>query len=803
VVALAPELAERLGPIPPRPDASPEVSQLRFFEGVGEFFRNVAKEGPLVILLDDLQWADAGSLRLLGFLSRRIEEQRTLVLGTYRDSEAEPNEPLRETLAELNRQRTLISVHLQRLDPSNGARLVGAVLAADRTAPELIAQVLDRTGGNPFFVEEVVRSLVEENQIERSAEEWRLRPGAHVVLPPTVGEVLRLRLRHLAPEVQETLRVGSVFASEFSFELLRAVSGVEEERLIHQVEQMLRSRLLREREIVPGQPVYDYGDEQVRDILYQDLSLVHRQRLHLKAAEALAIAHPARAEEMAYEISSHYLRGGDFERAREFAERAAMRAQAVYSHEEAIRAWARVLECLDRAPNDELRARALLSLGEEQIALLKPDAAAKAWEEAVSILDRIGNRGQMADVHRRLGYLRRQYFQQNDRALTELHRALSILEREPESPELAQVYGDLADLLWYEGQVEESKATCEKALAIARRTGTHDVEGWVYLLLASMVRPEEKEKVFRYLEDMLQVGIEHRLAEVRVGAIQNLAIVHLEILGDWRTAERLLLEGIEYARSIKSLSSEMTLRTRFLPLVLLFGGQLDRARALAQEMLDYMAKFSDTPEPLPLYILGRVDTIRGESVSAKKQFNEALSILEKAPDWTVRMICLEGFATLLRSEGDISGAMSYLREAYRGAQKAGDSAIFSQHYCCILAGLVALGLAADLDSEEVRGWLTELEGRVGRIDTDPARAYLARARGLVLWKTGRMSEAPAELERSVQIWSRADWPFELAMAHDELANLYRELGDPERASTHRTAARETWSRLGAPARGAS
>ena len=797
VVTLAPELAERLGPPVARSETTPEASQLRFFDGVAEFFRNATKEGPLVVLLDDLQWADAGSLRLLGFLARRLEGQRLLLLITYRDAEVETNEPLRETLSELHRQRVLLTVRLPRLDPDSGAHLVRAVLASERTSPELVAKVLNRTGGNPFFVEEVVRSLLEENQIERDSGGWRLRAGAQVVVPPTVGEVLRLRLRHLTPEAQETLQIGSVLSSEFSFDLLRGITGVDEDRLLHQVEQMLRSRLLREREVVPGRSVYDFGDEQVREVLYQDLSLVRRQRLHLRAAEALANGSPARVEEMAYEISSHYLLGGDFERARDFAARAAVRAQAVYSHEEAIRSWTRALESLDQAPNDELRVAALLALGEEQVAVLKPDAAEKSWQDALAVLDRLGNRRQMADVHRRLGYLHRQYFQQNDRALAELGQALRILESEPETPELAQVYGDMADLLWYDGRVAESKTTCEKALAIAARTGTRDVEGWVYLLLASMVRPEEKEKAFEYLEHMLRVGTEHRLPDVRVGAIQNLSIAHLEIRGDWRTAERLLLDGVEYARSVKSLSSEMTLRTRFLPLVLIFGGQFERARTLAQEMLDYMARFSQTPEPLPLYILARVAAVRGENAIAKEHLARALAILDEAPDWTVRMLCLETLAMVHRRDGDPAGAMARLRECYEGAQKAGDSAFFGQHYCAILEGLVALGVAADPTAVEVGRWLSELEAFSTRLDTGPAAAHLARARGLVLWKTGNVSDAPEPLERSAAFWSKVDWPFELATVHDDLAQVYRDLADPERAEHHRLAAQDGWSRLGA------
>jgi len=798
LVTLVPELADRLGPRPPPTDEPPETSRLRFFEGVGEFLRNVAKESPLVVFLDDLQWADSGSLRLLEFLSRRLEGRRILLLITYRDTEAEAEGTVHEVLSELNRQRTLVPVRLQRMDADGAGQLVRAVLAAEAANPDLISRVLERTGGNPFFVEEVLRSLLEESHLERDPGGWRLRAGSQVVIPPTVGDVLRRRVRRLDPGAQETLRIGSVLGSEFTFDLLQAVSGTAEDRLLPQLEQMLRSRLLREREVVPGRSVYDFGDEQIREILYQDLSLIRRQRLHLKAAQAMERTDQIRVEEMAHEISRHYLLAGDFEHARDFSARAARRAQEVHSHEEAIRSWTNTLEILDRAPKDELRVTALRSLGEEQIVLLKPDAAAKAWEEALNVLDKLGNTRDKADLHRRLGYLHRQYFLQNERALSELELARGILEREPEGTELAQTYGDLADLQWYDGRIEEAKATCEKALAIATRTGAHDVEGWVYLLLASMVRPEEKERAFQYLEKMLRVGIEHGIPDVRVGAIQNLSVAHVDLRGDWRTAERLLIDGVKFARSIKSLSAEMTLRTRFLPRVLLFAGQLDRAQALAQEMLDYMAKFSETPEPLPLYVLGWIAMVRAQPSVARGHLVQALSILEKAPDWSVRMLCLQTLALVDLLEGDREAALERLRECRRAASKAVDSAIFSRVYCSVMADLVALGLDVKPPSRDVGVWLSELETLAGKLGTETSVAHLDRARGLNLWAGGRLPEAAAALERSAATWTKLDWPFELARAHDDLARLYEEIQDPVQESSHREAGRQCWSRLMPP-----
>jgi eukaryotic-like serine/threonine-protein kinase len=349
VVGLVPELADRLGAIPPAPELDPAKTRLRFFEGVARFFENVAKEQPLVLLLDDFQWADADSASLLEYFGTQVPKHPILVLVTFRDTEMDPKGALAKTLFNLRRERSLREVALQRFDADNSRELVGAVLGGVPPPKDLVQPVLDKTGGNPLFVEEVCRSLVEDRSLVRTVDGWEARPGSKIAIPATVKEVIRRRVDWIGPEAENVLAIASVFGNEFEFDLLQKLSEVEPDKLLLLVEAMLRARLLREGERAPGRSIYQFSDEQMREVLYDGLSLVRRQRYHHKAGEVLETALGDKTAERAGELAYHFLHGGDPRKAIEYFVQAGDRARAVFAHEEAVAGYGSALGLIEEA----------------------------------------------------------------------------------------------------------------------------------------------------------------------------------------------------------------------------------------------------------------------------------------------------------------------------------------------------------------------------------------------------------------------------------------------------------------------
>lgn len=348
-VGLVPELSDRLGPQLPAPTLEPKQTRLRFFEGVTRFFQNLAKETPLVLLLDDFQWADPDSVSLLEYFGAQLKEQPILVLLTYRDTELDPQGTLGKVLFDLRRQGILREVSLKRFDPDHSRDLVGAVLGGTAPPSAVVQPLLEKTGGNPLFVEELCRSLVEDRLLVRTSDGWRAKPDARIEVPTTVREVIRRRVDWIGPEAESILAIASVFGNEFEFDRLKEVSEVDSDKLLLLVEAMLRARLLREKETAPGRSMYQFGDEQTRDVLYAGLSLVRRQRYHLKAGEVLERAWGNLAHERAGELAYHFLQGNAPDRALEYFIRAGDRAEQVYAREDAASAFEKALLLLEEA----------------------------------------------------------------------------------------------------------------------------------------------------------------------------------------------------------------------------------------------------------------------------------------------------------------------------------------------------------------------------------------------------------------------------------------------------------------------
>src|SRR4051812_25709668 len=289
--------------------AAAEGSRWRLFEGIA-----ARLAPPTVLLLDDLHWADAGTLRLLAHLLRR--PRPPAVLGAYRDSEISRSHPLAAVLADLRRDGLVERLPLGGLDGTAVAELVAA-----RDAPPDLAGPLHReTGGNPFFVEEVLRHLADAGPPAQGA----------LPIPEGVKDVIGRRLSRLAADTGRALSVAAVAGREFDVALLEAVlDGVD---VLAAVEEAAAAAMLREDPAHPGR--YAFSHALIRETLYDELSLTRRVRTHRTLADALAASPSPRAAELAH----HRLEGaaaGDAPGAARTALAAATEAMRALAYEEA------------------------------------------------------------------------------------------------------------------------------------------------------------------------------------------------------------------------------------------------------------------------------------------------------------------------------------------------------------------------------------------------------------------------------------------------------------------------------------
>lgn len=266
------------------------ADRLRFFDAVDRVIIELCAVTPVVLVLDDLQWADEDTLQLLSHLVRSPEADRLLILGTYRDTEVDRGRPLSRTLADLRRERREHRLRLSGLDGAGVDDLV-AELADDRLDEDTVRAVADRTDGNPFLIEEVVSHL-----LESSDDDVAHGVPADAALPDGVREVIGRRLSRLSPVVESVLTVAAVIGREFSLDLLEPLLDVGRDELLDALDAALRAGLVREVGDRPGR--YGFAHGLAREALVEELSATRRARLHQRIAERLEATEPPPDDEV-------------------------------------------------------------------------------------------------------------------------------------------------------------------------------------------------------------------------------------------------------------------------------------------------------------------------------------------------------------------------------------------------------------------------------------------------------------------------------------------------------------------------
>lgn len=387
IAKLMPELRVRYADIPEPVALPPEQERRYLLRGVSEFVERAARMTPLLLVFEDLHWADESTLLLVQYVAQRLAEMPVLVVGTYRDTELKPAHPLVAVLPGLLRQRLGEEIVLRRLTEAGVASLLEG-RAGSAPPAELVALVYAETEGNPFFVEEVFRHLHEAGKLFDAEGAWR--PGVQIAdteVPRSVSLVIGQRLARVSDDCRRILTIAALTGKTFRVDLLARFQGIDEDNLLDALEEAGAATLIQD--VSSGREArYAFIHEQIRQTLLSLLSTARRQRLHLRIADALEALYGSDAEAHAADIAYHLCEAGaaasGSQRTASWLVRAAERALGALAFEEALRDLdtARLLLPADDAMGGvgvlRLRARALRGLA-------RIDDALAVLAEAIAI----------------------------------------------------------------------------------------------------------------------------------------------------------------------------------------------------------------------------------------------------------------------------------------------------------------------------------------------------------------------------------------------------------------------------------
>lgn len=359
VAQLGPGVHRMLGDVPPAALLQPDEERFRLLDAVVQLLVARAAHAPLLLCLEDLQWADRGSIDLIRHLARLAAGHRLLVVGTVRDVDIDRSHPLARAFGALRAEIDCELVDLKGL--STGA--VGRFLAAlvERDLPDdVVTAVAAETEGNPFFVLELVRDLVEDGTVHRDPDgRWNwTQPAREIALPHSVRDVIADRLARLSADANGLLAAAAAFDGPFRLDVASRLCGIGEEPALDAVDEMLAAGVL---EAADGVDTYTFTHRPIRQTVYASLTPSRRVRLHRRAAEALEQAcggTPSPAQ--AGEIAAQYRRSAGLpgaERGADFAIAAATHAEATGAYDDAARF---LRTALDLLPDGDARRPRLL-----------------------------------------------------------------------------------------------------------------------------------------------------------------------------------------------------------------------------------------------------------------------------------------------------------------------------------------------------------------------------------------------------------------------------------------------------------
>lgn len=679
---LAPVIRELIPDVGEPDQLAPAEEQFRILDVAAQFFVAASRQRPLVLILDDLQWADGGTIAMLRHVARFAPKERLLVVGAYRDVELDREHPLTDALAAMRREAEYELIQLRGLTQFEVAELL-ALISEHDAVPELAEAISRETDGNPFFVRELLLNLVEEGKIIRQGDRQTTSvPVESMRIPVGVRQVIGRRLARLSSSANRFLAAASAFLGPFPFAAAAIGAGLEESPALDAVDEALDAQILRPAE---RQDCYEFTHATIRHTLYGDLSPSRQVRLHRRLAEALAQVSGGDPDDSAAEIAYQYRRSASLPGAEAgvaWALRAADVARALYAWEQVVSLLGSASELLRADDPEQLQIRmqrgsALELMGRwadaegdyrTALNLAGKDAGLRAGAQlALARLDRL--RG---DYSAALGWLAQ---------AKETHRELE------DDAGLAQVLIEEGMVLNRKGEYAQAREPLNVALALARKAGDRPGTALALNDLGIVAYRQADYATARLLHEE-SLGLKRELGDRWgiAGSLNNLANVAL-VQGDYRVARALHEESLEIKRAIGD-KWGIALSLNNLGIVAYRQGDLVASLELQERSLELKREMGDKWGIAgSLGNLGMVAYAMGDYPTARARFEESLVLCREMNEKTYMAYALLGLGLVGLAENSPE-ARRHILQSLRLRHETGEQ----WYQTSSLVGVAALAL---------------------------------------------------------------------------------------------------------------
>lgn len=769
-----------VSPVPLDNSGSMALQQSRLFHcilsGLRELTRTPAGPTPLLLILEDLHWADETSLELLDYLARQlgvnaspvaeVNLEPVFILGTYRSEALEEKTPYSAWLVQKQKQRQIQELHLDPLDRAAHTRLLSNILGQPVPA-EQANPLYQRDEGNPFYTEELLGALLAAGQLSRVEGRWDLRAEHYVDLPLSLKASILERVAGLPDEDRKVMACAAVIGREFEFELLAKVAGVNERELLATLRRAINLQLIREGPVNPRpgstnhtSELYHFQHALMGEAIYGDLMARERHHWHLRVAQALETGSenpPARL------LAEHFDLAGQPEKARPYALKEAEKARQVLAFREERHFLQIGLPSLPGASQEQLAT--LHRLGLLSLAIGDIPAALKWLTQAKEGFEQTGQARQAALVLINLSFLF--WFYDPARLTSQMEQlekaALLSFSSRDQDLEALSIYSHTAFSLASGELNNQAQVWVGRAFELAGQLAGQPVHGAMQFsfLAQGLIKADgpllESENGLAAIRQVVDLALQYNLPELLMLGY-GILFTALVNLGQNEQAEQLKQDIIAYQdRTSSPKMSNLIAWHDF------FAGNWDQAERDLREELERNP--APTVDALCRVVLAHILVARQELEEARVQLDMAWQKVEFL-QFAYRAPALWAYARLLEANRQPSLAAYYYERLLNDWKTTEEKGVILP----VLQDVVEFYTATDY-LWKASQWVKELKRLVDETGNPVGLAALFSAEGAVAAAEGSWSEAIAAFRKAEKKWGELQRPYQQARAALSLAQV--------------------------------
>ncbi len=656
-----------------------QKEQFKVFETMSQFIINISKKKPTILFIDDLQWADNASLHLLHYLARNTKQERVMICGAYRIEELEMREgealPLLETLRRMGRENLYETISLKRLSREDTKEMLISLFDVSTVPNDYVDLMYTETKGNPFFIEGVSKSLIEDGIIKPEEGKWKTSVElSKIAIPNTIRDIILRRIDRLNQEEREVIKYASIIGEHFTLRLLKNVMGIEEDKLIRALDNLVRAKLVLE-DFKGGEETYTFSHPKVFEVVVEDMSKSAAQLLHRKVGNVLEEINLDNIPIVLYELAHHFYHGNEAEKTVYYAIEAGEKALKTYAMDQAIDFYKMALEAIDKldrkivnTPHYQEKKMEILSrLGEvagtigewdegldyynrlikaseergekrrlaeayRNIGLIQLrrgdwDNAVYNLEMAYDISQEIGDKRTMSNVHYHLGvvYERKGEF---GIAIRNYGEAMGISVDMGDSRIIGKAYNGMGRVYAQQGKYKESIEALKNAVSIFEKEGELEELAISYQNLGATYYFIDLDKCIESYNKAIELSEKTGYIRIKAYALSNAAEVHIKN-NQLEKARNYLSKAIEIFEKIEE-KVGMSFSLTHLAFLHRIKKNWEKSEEYVQKSVDICREY-DIPYHLgdAIFEYALLHRDKGEREKAEEKLKKALAIFKK------------------------------------------------------------------------------------------------------------------------------------------------------------------------------